>query len=130
MGRRASLSSPGTFVPASHTTMPGMATLAALRASFSPGASYRTYKEVAGGNQRGEKVEVHDYGRQCVGDGGRECRVRHVTHHRHHYPIIPPDPSPIHFFFFLMFIYFERHGVCMGEGQREGDTESKAGSRL
>lgn len=57
MGRRASLSSPGTFVPATHTTMPGMATLAALRASFSPGASYRTYKEVAGGNQRGEKVE-------------------------------------------------------------------------
>ena len=56
--------------------MPGMATLTALRASFSPGASYRTYKEVAGGNQR------------------------------------------------------ERHGVCTGEGQREGDTESKAGSRL
>ena len=29
-----------------------------------------------------------------------------------------------------MFIYFDRDRVRMGEGQREGDTESETGSRL
>ena len=40
---------------------------------------------------------------------------------------------PHNFFFFLMFIYFwrrERQSVSRGGSEREGDTESEAGSRL
>ena len=34
------------------------------------------------------------------------------------------------FFFFLMFIYFEREGMSRGEAETVGDRECKAGSVL